>query len=147
MRITRRHLATAGALALSVASLSARAESGDELAVRKAIEDLTKAMVAGDKAALEALVSDQLSYGHSGGKVENKAQFVDAIAGKKSVFKSISLSDPTIAVVGNNAIARHTFAAEVESNGVHSSPKLGVLQVWVKDGSNWKLLARQAFKT
>ncbi|MBV8412033.1 MAG: nuclear transport factor 2 family protein [Alphaproteobacteria bacterium] len=146
MRITRRHLAAAGALTLAVASPPARAESGDELAVRKAIEDLTKAMVAGDKAALEGLVSDSLSYGHSGGKVENKAQFVDAIASKRTVFKSISLSDPTIAVVANNAIARHTFSAEVEANGERSSPKIGVLQVWVKDGGNWKLLARQAFK-
>ena len=147
MHVTRRHLATAGALALAVASLPAHAESADELAVRKAIEDLTKAMVAADKAALQALVSDQLSYGHSSGKVENKAQFVGVIADKKTIYKSITLSDPTIAVVGNNAIARHIFAAEVESGGQASSPKIGVMQVWVKDGGSWKLLARQAFKT
>jgi hypothetical protein len=145
MRITRR-LAAAGAVALSLSALPAHAESGDELAVRKAIEDLTKAMVSGDKAALQALVSDQLSYGHSSGQVQNKAEFVSVIADKKTVYKSITLTDPTIAVVGNNAIARHTFAAEVEANGQKSSPKIGVMQVWVKDGGNWKLLARQAFK-
>jgi ketosteroid isomerase-like protein len=146
MRVTRRHVAALGALALATAALPARAESADELAVRKAIEDLAKAMVAGDKSALESLVSDQLSYGHSSGKVENKAQFVEAIAGKKTVYKSISLGDPTIAVVGNNAIARHVFSAEVVSGGQASSPRIGVLQVWVKEGGNWKLLARQAFK-
>jgi ketosteroid isomerase-like protein len=146
MRITRRHLAVVGALALGATALPAHAESADELAVRKAIEDLTKAMVGADKSALEGLVSDQLSYGHSSGKVENKAQFVDAIASKKTIFKSISLTDGTVAVVGNNAIARHIFSAEVESGGQASSPKIGVMQVWVKDGSNWKLLARQAFK-
>src|SRR5215813_2833723 len=115
MRITRRHLATAGALALAAASLPAYAESADELAVRKAIEDLTKAMVGADKAALESLVSDQLSYGHSSGAVQNKAEFVGVIASKKTIYKSISLTEPTIAVVGNNAIARHIFSAEVES--------------------------------
>ena len=146
MRITRRHLAAAATVALGLAALPAYAESADELAVRKAIEDLTKAMVAGDKAALESLVSDALSYGHSSGRVENKAQFVDAIASKRTVFKSITLGDPTLAVVGNNAIARHTFSAEVVANGQASSPKIGVMQVWVKDGGNWKLLARQAFK-
>ena len=102
-------------------------------------------MKAADKAALEALVSDQLSYGHSGGQVENKAEFVGVIAGKKTIYKSITLSDPTVAVAGNNAIARHTFAAEVEADGQASSPKIGVMQVWVKDGGAWKLLARQAF--
>src|SRR5215471_7849459 len=147
MSITRRHLATAGALALAIGTLPAHAESADEAAVRKAIDDLTKAMTAADKAVLEALVSDQLSYGHSGGQVQDKADFVAVIAGKKTIYKSITLSNPTIAVVGNNAIARHTFAAEVEANGQASSPKIGVMQVWVKDGGAWKLLARQAFKT
>ncbi|HYX00913.1 MAG TPA: nuclear transport factor 2 family protein [Reyranella sp.] len=146
MRITRRHLATAGVLALAAASLPAHAESADEAAVGKAIEDLTKAMMAADKAKLEALTADQLSYGHSSGKVETKAEFVAAIADKKTIFKSITLSNPSVAVVGNNAIARHIFAAEVEAGGQASSPKIGVMQVWVKDGGGWKLLARQAFR-
>jgi ketosteroid isomerase-like protein len=147
MRITRRHLAAAGALALAVASLPAHAESADEAAVRKAIDDLTKAMMAADKAKLEALTADQLSYGHSSGKVETKAEFIGVIADKKTIYKSITLSDPKVSVVGNNAIARHTFAAEVEAGGQASSPKIGVMQVWVKDGGTWKLLARQAFRT
>ena len=146
MRITRRHVAAAGVLALAVASLPAHAESADEAAVRKAIDDLTKAMMAADKAKLESLVADQLSYGHSSGRVETKAEFVGVIAGKKTIYKSITLTDPTVSVVGNNAIARHTFAAEVEAGGQASSPKIGVMQVWVKDGGAWKLLARQAFK-
>src|SRR6185369_5202979 len=109
MRINRRHLATAGALALAFGVLPAHAESADEAAVRKAVDDLTKAMIAADKAALEALVADQLSYGHSAGKVETKAEFVGVIAGKKTIYKSITLTDPAISVAGNNAVARHTF--------------------------------------
>ena len=149
MRITRRTLAAAGALALAAASspMTARAESADEAAVRKAIDDLTKAMLAADRAGLEALVADQLSYGHSAGRLETKADFVGVIAGKKTIYKSIVLSDPTVAVVGNNAIARHIFAAETEADGKPGSAKVGVLQVWVKDGGAWKLLARQAFRT
>ena len=150
MRVTRRHLA-AGALTLAVlptiAPTVARAESADEAAVAKAVDDLNKAMIAADKAKLEALVADQLSYGHSAGKVETKKEFIDVIAGKKTIYKSITLTDPTVSVVGNNAIARHTFAAEVEAGGQASSPKIGVMQVWVKDGGAWKLLARQAFRT
>jgi ketosteroid isomerase-like protein len=148
MRITRRHLAAAGALALAVASspIAAHAESADEAAVRKAIDDLTKAMMAADKAKLEALVADQLSYGHSSGKVETKAEFVSVIAGKKTIYKTITLSEPTVSVTGNNAVARHIFAAEVEADGKPSSPKIGVMQVWAKDGGTWKLLARQAFR-
>jgi hypothetical protein len=148
MRITRRNLAAAGALAL-VATVPAtgHAESADEAGVRKAVDDLSKAMIAADRAKLEMLTAEGLSYGHSAGKVETKKEFIDVIAGKKTTYKSITLTEPTVSVAGNNAIARHTFAAEVEAGGQASSPKIGVMQVWVKDGGAWKLLARQAFRT
>ena len=147
MRVTRRHLAAAGALAFAALPTIVHAESADEAAVGKAIDDLNKAMIAADKAKLEALVADQLSYGHSAGKVETKKEFVDVVAGKKTTYKSITLNDPTVSVVGNNAIARHTFVVETETDGKPSQAKVGVMQVWVKDGGTWKLLARQAFRT
>jgi ketosteroid isomerase-like protein len=151
MRMTRRHLAVAGAFVLTTSSLlSSRrsvAESADEAAVSQAVEALRKAMLAADRAQLEALVADQLSYGHSGGVVETKAQFVEVVASKKTVYKSITLSDATVTIAGNNAIARHTFAAEFESDGKPGTAKIGVLQVWQKQGTTWKLLARQAFRT
>lgn len=146
MRVTRRHLA-AGALALAVLPAIAHAESADEAAVNKAVDDLNKAMIAADKAKLEALVADQLSYGHSGGRIETKQQFIDVVAGKKTTYKSITISEPTVQVTGNNAVARHTYAVEFESDGKPGSAKIGVMQVWVKDGGSWKLLARQAFRT
>ena len=145
MRITRRHLAIAG---LAVAALPpvVHAESAEEAAVGKAVDDLNKAMIDADKAKLEMLVADQLSYGHSGGRVESKKEFVDVVAGKKTIYKTITISDPKVAVVGNNAIARHTYAVEFESDGKPGSAKIGVMQVWAKDGGAWKLLARQAFR-
>ena len=102
-------------------------------------------MLAADKAGLEALVADQLSYGHSGGVVQDKAAFVDVIASKKTVYKSIVLSDQTVAVVGPNAIVRHAWLGESESGGKSNVSKIGILQVWQKQGADWKLLARQAF--
>ena len=150
MTITRRHMAVAGALVLGVsASLpSSRsfAESADAAAVAEAVAALTKAMLAADKAKLESLVADQLSYGHSGGVIQNKAEFVDVIASKKTVYKSIVLSDQTVAVVGDNAIVRHAWSSESVSDGKSTMSKIGVMQVWQKQGTGWKLLARQAFK-
>jgi hypothetical protein len=146
MRITRRYLAAAGALALAATSLPGHAESADEAAVRKALDNLGKAMVAADKAALEAVVSDQLSFGHTSGRVETKAEFVGNILDKKPIFKSITASDTTVSVVGNNAIARHTAAVDLVAGGKEISIKVGVMTVWVRDGGSWKLLAHQSFK-
>jgi hypothetical protein len=99
-----------------------------------------------DKARLEELVADQLSYGHSSGVIESKAQFVSVVASKKTIYKSITLLEPTTTVAGSNAIARHIFTAETEADGKPGTARVGVLQVWQKQGGGWKLLARQAFR-
>ena len=151
MRITRRHLTLTGALALGGVGLwrisAAGAASGDEAAVTQAVEALRKAILEQDKAQLEALCAEQLSYGHSGGRVETKAQFIEGVMTRKALVKSITLSGHTIAIVGTDAIARHTWASESETDGKPTSTTIGVLQVWQKHGSTWQLLARQGFRT
>jgi ketosteroid isomerase-like protein len=146
MRITRRYLAAAGTLAFAAMSLPGHAESADEAAVQKAIDNLVKALVSADKAALEAVVSDQLSFGHSSARTETKAEFVRNILDKKPIYKSVTIEDPKISVAGNNAVARYTAAVEAEAGGKEISLKLSVMTVWVKDGGTWKLLAHQSFK-
>ena len=63
----------------------------------------------------------------------------------RTIYRSITLSEPSVVIVGNNAIARHIFSAETESDGKASSARVGVLQVWLKQDGRWKLLARQAY--
>jgi ketosteroid isomerase-like protein len=148
MKLSRRRAAFGGLVALVGVSLprASYAQGGDEAAVNQAIDDLRKAMLAGDQAGLEALVADQLSYGHSGGVIESKAQFVNVVVSKKTIYKSITLSEPSVTLVGNNAIARHIFSAEFEADGKPGTARVGVLQVWTKQDGRWKLLARQAFR-
>jgi hypothetical protein len=122
------------------------AEAGNAAAVNAAVEALTKAMLQADRGALERLVADQLSYGHSSGLVESKAQFVDVIANRKTVYKSISLTEPSTVMAGDNAIVRHIFSNTTETGGKTASISVGILQVWQKQAGSWKLLARQAFR-
>ena len=150
MTITRRHLVAAGALALGgwglLRTSSAVAQSAEDAAVARVVEALRKAIFGQEKAQLEALCAEQLSYGHSDGRVENKAQFIDGVMTRKAIVKSITLSDHTIAIVGTDAIARHMWASESETDGKPTSTKIGVLQVWQKQGGTWKLLARQSVR-
>ena len=99
MTITRRHMAVAGAFVLGASaalpSSPSFAELADATAVAEAVAALTKAMLDADKAKLELLVADQLSYGHSGGVIQTKAEFVDVIASKKTVYKSIGVLSET----------------------------------------------------
>jgi hypothetical protein len=154
MTIHRRQLAAVAVASVGVsafASLPALAQStdtaGDTAAVTEAVANLTKAMLAADKAKLEALTADELSYGHSSGVVQTKSVFIDVIANKQTVYKSIELSSQSITLAGGNAIVRHSWLGESgpADGSKWATSKLGVLQVWQKKGSDWKLLARQAF--
>jgi ketosteroid isomerase-like protein len=120
--------------------------SADAEAVAAAVLSLVRAMVAGDRAQMAALTAEQLSYGHSNGLIESKAQFIENIAGGDNTFSRIDLSDTSVTVAGNAAIARHVFSADAVNKGQKLSPRIGVLQVWIKEGTGWKLFARQAFK-
>jgi len=118
----------------------------DETAVAAAVEQLRLAMVNGDRAVLESLAADQLSYGHSGGLVENKAEFVEKIASGKSDFVSITFSEQSIVISGKTAVVRHKLDAVTNDGGKPGEAHLKVLYVWQKQGKQWKLLARQAVK-
>jgi ketosteroid isomerase-like protein len=125
---------------------TAIAQNKGEAAVTAAVESLRKAMIDGDKAGLQNITADQLSYGHSSGKVEDKASFVDNIATGKSDFVTIELTNQTISIAKDVAIVRHALAATTNDGGNPGNVKLNILLVWQKQKGSWKLLARQAVK-
>jgi ketosteroid isomerase-like protein len=131
---------------LAICSLSVYAQNNDEKLVAKAVENLRVAMIDADRTALENLTADSLSYGHSGGKVERKSDFVENIVSGKSDFVTINLSDQTISIVNNLAIVRHTLNATTNDGGKPGTVKIHVLLVWQKYKKEWKLVARQAVK-
>jgi len=151
MKMTRRGLAGAGAVMLATSGLlrntpAALAESAEDTAVGQAVEALRKALLAADKGQLEKLTAPQLSYGHSDGRVQDKAQFIDGVVSRKATVKSLNFPGLTIAVAGNAAVVRHLYESESETDGKTSTVKIGTLQVWQNQDGNWKLLARQGYK-
>jgi len=155
MTISRRSaLAAAFAIAAAApilmpvrpARAAAPGDSDQGTAVEAAVDNLTKALLAADGAALDALTLDGLSYGHSSGVVQDKVAFIEALTSGASRFPSITLSDRSASVIGDDAIVRHVFTGETVAGGKTSPVHIGVLQVWRRDGGRWRLMARQAFK-
>ena len=119
-------------------------QTGKESAVSAAVEALRKATIAADKSALEKLTAAELSYGHSSGRVETKAEFIEALVSGKSGFSAIELAGQTVNVVDKIAIVRHVFNATRRKEG--DKVKLFNLTIWMQRQDQWKLLARQAAK-
>ncbi len=133
-------------IALCLVSYFCLAQTKEEKQVAEAVEALKKALIDPTQANLEAIVAEQLSYGHSSGKIEDKKAFIEALLSGKSDFMSIELTDQKITVSKEVALVRHQLTAQITDNGQASSIKLHVLLVWQKQKGKWKLLARQAVR-
>lgn len=122
------------------------AQAGKE--VEAAVEKMTAAFLAEDAATLKILTSEDLSYGHSSGTVENQAQFLAVFESKATDYLKWDISDQTISLHGKDlAMVRHNVSIEVREKGTLNAVKLGILLIWVKEKGEWKLLGRQAFRT
>jgi len=136
MKLTRRHLAAAGALALGASSLirTKPAFAADDAAVGAAVEDLRKASLAADVGKLTTLSSDAITYGHSDGRVQNKAEMLDGFKTRKATVKSIDFPELKIAVTGDTAVSRHLYVSQSELEGKTTDTKIGVIECWHKEG-------------
>jgi len=144
-------LATAAAVAIvaltgCASSTPAASSAASEQSVAAAAERLRVAMIDPTPAALAQLVADDLSYGHSGGRVDTKDSFIGDLVAGKSDFVTIAITDQTIKIVGNTAIVRHTLTADTNDSGKPGKVQIKILGVWQQQGSQWKLLARQAVR-
>jgi hypothetical protein len=116
--------------------------------VTDAAEKLRLAMISGEKAELESLIVPELTYGHSGGHIDDAKEFVEKLVSKKSDFLTIDITNQNIQIVGNTAIVRHHFYATTADLGKEPGDvTLDILLVWTKVKNDWKLLARQAVKS
>ena len=130
-----------------IISFPAMTQSKEQNEIEQAVELLKTAMVNGKQQQLEDLVMDNLTYGHSGGKVENKKAFVEAFVSGNSNFEEIELTEQSVIISDNTAIVRHKLSGKTNDKGKEpGTVHLSVLLVWQKQKTQWKLLARQAVK-
>ena len=143
-KTTQKPMKTILTLALFLSATFAFAQADKDLASQ--VEKLRLALIDPVEATLSELSSEKLSYGHSSGKLENQAQFIEALVSGASDFSAVAFENQTIQVEKNVAIVRHNLAAVVLDGGISNSIKIGVILVWQKEKGQWKLLARQAYK-
>jgi ketosteroid isomerase-like protein len=130
-----------------MASTTMLAQSKPQKQVEEKVEQLRKAMVDADSLMLDKLASANLIYGHSGGHIDDKKEFVSKIASGKSDFVTIDLSEMTYSVVNKKlVVVRQTFKSKTNDGGKPAEILMYVMLVWEKQKGDWKLVARQAAK-
>jgi ketosteroid isomerase-like protein len=117
-----------------------------EKKVAAATEFLRQALISGNQTDLKKITADNLTYGHSSGKIQDKEEFVNALVSKQSDFVTIDLKEQTIKITGKTAIVRHLLYATTNDGGKPGKVELGIMLVFEKEHGDWILLARQAYK-
>ncbi len=100
-----------------------------------------------DSLTLEHLFASRATYGHSGGKFEDRYEAIKNIYLNRSVYADTAIGDVMVMIKDDVASVRHSFkATETKADGSSSNLNLGILLVWVREKGEWKLFARQAVK-
>jgi ketosteroid isomerase-like protein len=119
---------------------------GQEPDVRTAEQAWAKAITTQDAATLGKLLGDQLIYGHAGGVVDTKSDYIAKITSGRQKYEGVDHQSMVVKLYGNTAVVH----ARMHMWGVNPSGKfddhLMMLHAWVKNGGMWQLVAHQTAK-
>ena len=127
-----------------VAQNNAISQLKSEPKLQETIRLLDFYMKNNDSKILE-LLSEEVSFGHSNGWVQNFADFKADFESKKVSYTSIEQTDFSEFKRNRKTVS---LRRKVKVSGIYKiydfEMTLSVLEIWVKKGKSWKLWSRQA---
>ena len=117
-----------------------------EQQVLQAEKDRFAAMVKGDRAALEKLLADDLTYTHSTALMENKEQFLKSVTSGNIDYVSIVPNEKEwkVRIEGNTAIINGLAAVNVIDTGKDRKITIRFSTVQTNRGGAWQLRSWQS---
>ena len=139
-------------LALTSAPISAlHAAASPDAAVVRAVtaadDERVAASSAADAARLDAILSNDLRYAHSNGKIDSKASLTDSLVSHKTVYEHFDYKERTITPAGPGvALMSGRVLIDVRSGSQKQTIDLNYLAVWREEQGRWRFLAWQSCK-
>jgi len=118
----------------------------EEQKLTATLKEFHQALVKKNTVSINQQTDKALSYGHSNGWIETKAEILKNLETGYMSYLDFKEDSMTVIVNGNMANARFTADIRAGINGNIGNFHLKVLEVWVKKGKRWLLFARQAVK-
>jgi hypothetical protein len=133
-------------LSLFVVLLSPAVASVDEsAAVRRADQRRIQATITSNATELGDLLSDDLHYAYSDGRVQTKAQLIAALANHQLNYISVDPEDVKYQSIARGAAVLSGRARlVVEAKGQRVAFTLHFLAVWRDEAGTWRLVAYQS---
>jgi len=126
-------------------SVLANAQTEEEK-LTTALKEFHQALVNKNTASINQQTEKALSYGHSNGFVETKADMIKNLETGFLVYHSFQ--EDSLKITMDESVANVRFTADIKAimNNNDTNVHLKVLEVWVKKGKRWLLFARQAVR-
>jgi len=135
-------------LLASALAQAANSSSSKEEELRLAEHSRVEALVNSDVARLEKLLGDDLTYTHSTGIKESKAEFLHRIQSGELKYESMQHENGvSVRLYGNTGVLTGSSRVKVRAGGQTLNLHIRFTEVWVKrDRGPWQLVAWQATK-
>lgn len=127
-------------LVLAAPSLRASAESDVIATDRKRVT----ALIDADKAGLEAVLADDLTYGHADGRLQTKTELLSALTSGVVKYEVYDGPTPSVRINGNTALLSGTAHLQASARGEKISFSLRYLAIYQLSDGIWKLTAYQS---
>lgn len=133
-------------LFLFIANISFAQNESGKMEIMMKMLTLKTALVAKDSVALSKVLADDVTYGHTNGMIQTKAELIRSVVSKEQDYKSIDPSDMKIRLFDNTAIVNMNAKIVLTYKNEPMELKIKITLVWIKKNNEWLLEARQAVK-
>ncbi len=103
-----------------------------------------RAMVEVDTAALDKILADDLTYTHSSGQVDTKAQFIASLKSGQLRYESVTTDEVKVRVDGDAAVVTGRGMMKVKAGDRELNMPIRFTDVYVKRRGRWQMVAWQS---
>jgi hypothetical protein len=100
-----------------------------------------QAMLDADLETLDRLCADELSYTHSNGVRDTKAEYFEKVRTGYYVYHRIDHPVERVEIAGDAAVVVGRMTADLRSGGAEKTIDCLAIAVWTRSGGSWRLLA------
>ena len=106
---------------------------------------LRNALINKDSIALDDVLANDVSYGHTSGLIQTKPQLIRSVMSKEQDYQNIIPSDMNIRIYDNTGVVTMKSSVIMNYQGKPLNMDMYLTLVWIKK-NKWQLVARQSVK-
>ncbi len=105
-----------------------------------------QSMVKVDTHELNRILADDLTYTHSNGEIDTKAQLIASLNSGERKYEAIQPEDVNVRVYRDAAVVTGRASMKTKSKGQEHSFQIRFIDVYVKKGKRWQMVAWQSLR-